>query len=103
MRNDVGGHDRTAAARRRRRAKFSLVPGISPEFSGGHFPRAAKQASAQAHDAVLLSLNARPSVAAAETAALWDLDNSWSNGQSDRKYDSVESAVDAVMAMLERS
>jgi RHS repeat-associated protein len=52
----------------------------------------------QAHDAVLQSLNTRPSVAADQAAAFWDLDD----GQSKRKQDSMESAVDAVMAMLER-
>ncbi len=57
---------------------------------------------AHAYDAALRSLNTRPSVAEAETAALWDGDTTWSGGQTDGKHDSVNSAVDAVMAMLER-
>jgi autotransporter-associated beta strand protein len=52
----------------------------------------------QAHDAVLQSLNTRPSVEADKAVAFWDLDD----GQSKRKQDSMESAIDAVMAMLER-
>ena len=57
---------------------------------------------AQAHDAVLQSLHTRPLVEAEKAAALSDGDNSWFSGQSDSKQNSIDRAVDAVMAMLER-
>jgi autotransporter-associated beta strand protein len=57
----------------------------------------------QAHDAVLQSLNMPVAAAATDAAALWGWDSSWSNGPSDRKHDSSDRAVDAVMAMLGRT
>ena len=53
-----------------------------------------------AHDAVLESLNGRDAV---EAAAKWSLDGNWSGGQAERKHDSLENAVDAVIAMLGRT
>ena len=47
--------------------------------------------SGQAHDAVLQSPNTR-------AAAFW----ASGNAQADKKHDSIDAAVDAVMAMLER-
>ena len=55
-------------------------------------------ASARAHDAVLQSRNAVPSVEEEEAAAFCTLDD----GRGDSKHDSIDSAVDAVIAMLER-
>ena len=56
---------------------------------------------AQAHDAVLQSLGGQPNAQDKEAAALWDLAG-WSSGPSERKQNSTGSAVDAVMAMLEK-
>jgi hypothetical protein len=58
---------------------------------------------AQAHDTVLQSLNTGPSAVEEEAGAFWDLDNSESIGPSNRKNDSIGNAVDAVMAVLERT
>ena len=54
----------------------------------------------QAHDAVLQAFTERPAMDAKAAAALWNWDNSWASGPADRKHDA--SAVDAVMAMVER-
>ena len=57
---------------------------------------------AQAHDTALQSLNVRAAVEEADAAALWNLDGNWSSGPSDWKHNSINSALDAVMAMLAR-
>ena len=55
------------------------------------------RAVGQAHDAVLQSLSTPATVAEKEAVALWDLDSSWSSRQSDRKHDSIDGTVDAVI------
>ena len=52
--------------------------------------------------AVLPSLD--PQAAATKDAVAWSaLNGSWSHGQSDRKHDSLENAVDALIAVLGRA
>ena len=58
--------------------------------------------SAATHDAVLKSPNTPTAAVGPVAAGWWDLDNRWSHGPGDRKHDTRDSAVDAVMAMLER-
>jgi autotransporter-associated beta strand protein len=56
----------------------------------------------QAHDAVLQLGITRPAAEKAPAVALWDLESTFSSGQAEQKQDSSASAVDAVMAMLEK-
>jgi len=44
-----------------------------------------------------------PIVEKNEAAALWDWDSSWSGGQSDKKHNALDRAVDAVIALLART
>jgi autotransporter-associated beta strand protein len=72
------------------------------QVGGG--PRQVENLSySQAHDAVLQSFTGRPAMESKAAAALSAWEGGWSNGPSDATHDSSDSAVDAVMAMLERT
>ena len=67
-----------------------------------HVARQVENLSHRAHDAVLQSLD--PRAAAGKDAVAWSaIDGSWSHAQSHKKHDSLDSAVDAVIAILGRT
>ena len=65
-------------------------------------PRQVANLSYVAHDSVMQLGITLPSAEKDQAAAAWDLESTFASGQAEQKQDSRASAVDAVMAMLEK-